>query len=295
MVPLLPLLLQLAGLVFEPAPTPDEQEVIAAEVDAVRRLSVPVSVDGQAPIGFLIDTGAERTVLGNVVAAGLPGPRRAATMVHVAGRTAVEMVAVERLALGRSVYNAIEAPILPRATMGVDGILGTDALQEQRVLFDFRRGRVTLIQPGERPALGDVIVVRGRRASGRLILTSASIDGVTVDVVLDTGAAQTIANPVLADRLRRRGGTTGQLTSITGDTIALRLLNVRRLTIGDLLFADFRIGVADSPAFGALGLGDRPAILLGMDAIGRFDQVLVDFPRRTVAFALAPDAQRVQR
>lgn len=292
---LLPLLLQFGDLTFEPAPTPDEQEVIAAEIDAVRRLTVPVGVEGQAPVGFLIDTGAERTVLGNVVAAGLPGPRRAATLVHIAGRAPVEVVEVERLSLGRSVYRGIEAPVLPRATMGVDGILGTDALQDQRVLFDFKAGRVTLIQPGERPALGEVIVVRGRRRSGRLILTSASIDGVTVDVVLDTGAAQTIANPALADRLRRRGGTAGVLTSITGDTIALRLLAVRRLTIGDLLFQDFRIGVADSPAFAALELEERPAILLGMDAIGQFDQVLVDFPRRTVAFALAPDARRVQR
>ena len=292
---LLPLLLQLADAAFQPAPTPDEQEIITAQVDAVRRLSVPVGVDNQPPIGFLIDTGAERTVLGSVIAAGLPGPRRAATLVHVAGRSNVQVVEVERLSLGRSVYRGIEAPILPRVTMGVDGILGTDALQDQRVLFDFKGGRVTLIQHGEQPALGDVIVVRGRRKSGRLILTSASIDGVDVDVVLDTGAAQTIANPALADRLRRRGGTAGVLTSITGDTIALRLLAVKRLTIGDLLFQDFRIGVTDSPAFDALDLGDRPAILLGMDAIGRFDRVLVDFPRRSVAFALAPGTQRVQR
>lgn len=293
---LFPLLLQLAGVAFEPAPTPDEQEVIDARLDELSRLTVPVSVNGGDPVRFLIDTGAERTVVGNVVAAGLPGPRVAATMIHMAGSTPVELVRVAELAIGAQVYRGLDAPILPRRTMGVDGVLGADALQEQRVLFDFTGGRVTFIQPGERPPPGDTIVVKARRRSGRLILTTARIDGVRVDVVIDTGAHRTIANPAVAERLeRRRRSEPSVLTSITGDTIATRLLPVRRLEIGSLLFEDFVVGVTDSPAFAALDLERHPAILLGMDALGQFASVLVDFPRRTVTFTLPDGAKREER
>ncbi len=290
---LLPFLLQ-AAPVFEPAPTPDQQEVIAAELDALRRLTVPVAVNGGAPSRFLIDTGAERTVVSELIAAGVPGPRRPATLIHMAGVSPVEVVTLDTLALGSSEYRRIEAPILRRRQMGVDGVLGTDALQEQRILFDFAAGEVTVISQGDRAPSVRGIVIRARRRSGRLILTTATIDGVAVDVVVDTGAQRTVGNAALAVRLaRRRGGEVGLLTSITGETIATRRLAVRRLTIGRLAFDDFAIAIIDSPVFARLDLSNRPAILLGMDAIGRFERVLVDFPNRSVRFALADARPRL--
>lgn len=292
---LLPLLLQFATPVFQPVPTPDQQEIIDAELDALNRLTVPVAIEGQPPARFLIDTGAERTVVSDLIAARVSGLRQRATMIHMAGTSPVEVVTLPPLALGASVYRRIEAPILARGKMGVDGVLGTDALQEQRVLFDFVGRRVTIVTPGERPAMEGEVVIRARRQSGRLILTSARIDGLNVDVVIDTGAGRTVANPALGARLSRRHAEAGVLTAITGDTISTRERPVRRLEIGPLLFEEFALAIVDSPAFVALGLADRPAILLGMDAIGQFRRVLVDFPARRVQFELADNARRVQR
>ena len=292
---MLPLLLQLATPVFAPVPTPDQQEVIDAELDQLRRLTVPVAIAGLPPQRFLIDTGAERTVVSDLIAARLPGPRLAATMIHMAGASPVELVTLPPLSFGASTYPRIQAPILARRQMGMDGVLGTDALQDQRVLFDFADGQVTLVTPGEVPQQGDEIVIRARRQSGRLILTSARIDGVGVDVVIDTGAGRTVGNPELARRLSRRRGVAETLTSITGDTVATRRIAVGRLAIGDIGFDDFAIAVVDSPVFAALALADRPAILLGMDAIGQFERVLVDFPKRQVRFLLARGARSVQR
>ena len=285
---LLPLLLQLAPPVFEPAPTPDEQEVVTAQIDALRRLTVAVTVNDAGPYRFLIDTGAERTVVSDIVAARVAGPRTPATLIHMAGRTAVEVVRVRRLALGRSVYPNLDAPILARRTMGMDGVLGADALQEQRILFDFAGGTVTLISPREVASAAEGIVIRARRRSGRLILTTARIGTIDVDVVIDTGAQRSVANPALAAAFnRRRSGTMGELTSITGDTIATRLVAIERLSVGPLEFDDFVISVTDSPAFVGLKLARRPAIMLGMDALGQFARVLIDFPGRRVEFELA--------
>jgi hypothetical protein len=46
------------------------------------------------------------------------------------------------------------------------------------------------------------------------------------------------------------------------------------------------ITFADNYAFAALNLQDRPAILLGMDALNLFDRVLIDFSNRRVGFDL---------
>ena len=292
----LPFLLQVATLDFDPAPTPDRQEVIAAELDALRRLTVSVVVDGRANGRFLIDTGAERTVVSDIIAADLSGPREAARIVHMAGISPVEIVAVETLTVGATVYRRVEAPILSRHQMGMDGVLGSDALQDARVLFDFEAAKVTIISPGDRTPSSRGIVIQARRRSGRLILTTATIDGVAVDVVIDTGAQRTVGNPALADRLgRRRAGEADRITSITGDTIAARIVPVRQLAIGPLSFNDFAIAVVDSPAFQSLDLTEQPAILLGMDAISQFGQVLIDFPNRRVRFVLSKKARRAAR
>jgi len=48
------------------------------------------------------------------------------------------------------------------------------------------------------------------------------------------------------------------------------------------------VGFGDVHLFGKLGLRDRPAILLGMDALRLFQRVSVDFARKEVRF-LRPD------
>ena len=45
-------------------------------------------------------------------------------------------------------------------------------------------------------------------------------------------------------------------------------------------------GPYDSQAFRALGLQDRPALLLGMDSLALFDRIEIDFPNKRVVFDL---------
>src|SRR3546814_8270516 len=86
-----------------------------------------------------------------------------------------------------------------------DGILGTDSLQDQRVLLDFTKNTIAI--GGARELGGGSgydIVVHARKRSGRLIMTNAVIDGVRVDVVVDTGASSTIGNLALRQAMRQR-------------------------------------------------------------------------------------------
>ena len=60
----------------------------------------------------------------------------------------------------------------------------------------------------------------------------------------------------------------------------------RRIRIGGVDIVDLPIAFADVHPFRQLELTDRPALLLGMDALQLFDRVSVDFANRRVRVLL---------
>jgi predicted aspartyl protease len=111
---------------------------VASEPD--RRLTVLVTIHDHGPYRFLIDTGAQATVLSRDLAdlLGLH-ERRSATLVGTASRKVVETALVEAITLGSRSVDVPTAPLVEAAHIGgADGVLGLDALQGQRVLIDFR-------------------------------------------------------------------------------------------------------------------------------------------------------------
>ena len=76
------------------------------------------------------------------------------------------------------------------------------------------------------------------------------------------------------------------MRSVTGDLLVGDFTQIRSITIGGVDMQDLPVTFADNYAFQALNLKNRPAILLGMDALGLFDRVLIDFTNRRVGFDL---------
>ncbi|HVR90334.1 MAG TPA: retroviral-like aspartic protease family protein [Novosphingobium sp.] len=267
-------------------------DIVAARNDQHERMTVPVRIADQ-PFRFLIDTGAQNTVLSTAVAAQLALPMgRKARLIGVAGSQIVDTVEVDQIDLGRRSFYGIIAPLLESGDIGADGIVGLDSLQDQRVLLDFGR---KLMAIGDAKALGGnrgfEIVVTARRRSGQLIMTNARIDGVETDVVIDTGAETSIGNRALQRALsRRRQSEQTTLYSVTGQQIVADLGLARQLVIGDMRLQNVQIAYADAPPFEALDLARRPAILLGMRDLRGFDRVAIDFSTRKVMFDLPPQA-----
>jgi len=81
------------------------------------------------------------------------------------------------------------------------------------------------------------------------------------------------------------------LIGVTGDRVTAEFAVTRRLRLGGLHINDMRIAFADFHLFRYLGLEDRPAILLGMDALRLFDRVSIDFANRRVR--LLPNESRL--
>jgi predicted aspartyl protease len=273
------------------APEAAAVDVLSTRADAHDRMTVPVRIGAKGPFAFLIDTGAERTVLSRDVATRLGlAPSGQALIVGVAGEQQVDLVDVEEINLGRRSFYGLTAPLLDDAHIGADGIVGLDSLQGQRVLLDFDRNRMAI---GDAEMLGGNggfdIVVTARRRSGQLIMTNAIIDGVRTDVVIDTGSDTSIGNRALQKQLaRRHKQQTTQLMSVTGQAITADLGLARELKFGSVTISNTMIAFADAPPFERLDMVKRPALLLGMDQLRLFHRVAIDFAARRIMFDL-PD------
>jgi predicted aspartyl protease len=267
-----------------------EGEIVDLDEDRAKRMTVPVSIEGKGPFSFVIDTGAERTVISRRIAdwLALEGEEPARLM-SIAGTSMVDMVYVPRLTLGEKSYDGLISPVLAARHIGADGMLGLDGLQDQRILFDFIANQIVIEdadQVRNRPKSRE-IVVTAKRQSGQLIFADATISGIEVNVIIDTGAQISIGNMALRKRLLRRAKELGDeslLIAVTGETLGVKFGRAREFRIGRARFASLLVAFADAPPFERLGLSDKPALLMGMDVLRKFDQVAIDFPKRKIHF-----------
>ncbi len=267
-------------------------EILIGTPDRYERMTIPVTVEGQGPFRFMIDTGSQATVVTRGLSDQLQlRPVGTATVVGMASRVAVQLVELNGLEFAARVFDNISAPLLEARHVGADGILGLDSLQDMRVMIDFRDETIA-VDTAKRLGgnSGFEIIVRARRKLGRLIITDAVIDGVRTSVIIDTGAQSSIGNMALHRKLRGRNGEIVESTDVHGKILSGPLNVVRSLRINDMQLKNASITFSDSPAFEALGMADRPTLILGMGNLRMFDRVAIDFESRQVLFDLPSSA-----
>lgn len=290
-----PLLVSAAPPSQLPATAPDQTHDLRMARDANERMTVAVRVRDSGPYQFLVDTGAERTVISRELAErlGLPAGSRT-RMQSVAGPSMVSTVDIAALDIATRRLSVAGAPTLESAHIGADGLLGVDSLAASRVMIDFKRG-VMGVTPSKAPdfvAESGTIVVEARRRHGRLMFTRAVADGANAVVVVDTGSEITIGNPPLRRRLlgKHELGQAVEIETVAGEKIVGELYTVGVLDLDGVLLKRMMIAFTDSPVFAQLDLADRPALLLGMNALRGFDKVSIDFATRRVRFLLPDDS-----
>jgi predicted aspartyl protease len=270
--------------------------------DAVR-LTVPVRLNGHGPFQFIVDTGADGSVIADdlVNAAGLA--RGAPVLVRgVTRSTVTDTAVVSRLLLGSIERRDLVMPALPRQVLEADGYLGLDVIDGHRVTFDFKNKILTVGAPRPRFAIGRMSGheerVAARGASGHLRFVNCLVDGVRATAFIDTGAQVSACNLSLLHALMRRKSTqstreTIDLSGVTGGKIQGAVTSVDKIQLESLALNQCALVVADFEVFKIWGLSRTPALLIGMNLLASFAKVSIDYGREEIGFELG-HSQRPQ-
>ncbi len=277
-----------------PAPTlpasPLPTAALPTSEDLATRMTIQVMVNGQGPFPFVIDTGADRSVISRALANQLKLPAGRPVRLHAtSGVSDVSTVQMDSLRFGDREVTGVQAAVLEGGNLGAMGMLGIDAVRDQQVTMDFRAHRFSVIASGtsgqtEPPG---TIIVYGRRRFGQLVLVDAEADGEKIFVILDTGAQNSVGNAALRrllGQVRDAHAKHDDVISVTGGQTQADLNSIDQINLGGIQLSGVPIAYADLETFRQFGLGDRPAMLLGMDILHLFRQVSVDFMRRQAAF-----------
>ncbi len=265
--------------------------ILPLEEDENLRYTIPVKIDGVGPYNFMIDTGSQATAVTDRVTRGVILPSLGeATVVGMASRQVVNLVELDRFEMADRTLHNISAPVLQRRHVGADGIIGLDALQDFRVLIDFRDETIAVADAQDSASRrGFEIVVRARNRLGQLLITDALIEGVRATVIIDTGAQASMGNLALQKRIRAKRAQEVKTTDVNGASIMGDLSYARSLQFQGLEISNVPITFADTPAFKALGLQDRPVLSLGMQHLRLFDRIAIDFEKKRILFDLPSD------
>jgi predicted aspartyl protease len=271
---------------------------INAATDAASHLMVDVHINGNGPYHFVVDTGADRTIVASELAVELGLLHGEEVMLKGVVRAVLtETVSIRTMTFGSITKRHLMVPTLSRALLDADGYLGLDFLDGHRVTFDFRNHLLQVSEPRARFSANWVreneARIHASGSSGHLQALDCMVDGIPATAFIDTGAEVTAANEPLLAALAKRNPAfreTGniQLIDITGGEILGKVAMVKKIRLTDALtFTDCPLVIADFLVFDVWGLRQRPALLIGMNLLRQFERVSIDYGLQELRFDLA--------
>ncbi len=300
----LPLFLLLAQVEPTSKPVPlgsvevvnDEPRYVApTRLDKIGRIWAPVTVNGQGPFRLVLATGASHSALTPRLAEALgvhADPAKSVMLRGATGSVAVPVVPIESLEIGDLLIEPRQLAVIPDALGGADGVLGMDELANMRIHIEFRRDRITIMRSKNQRAAGRFEIIPVQFLHGRLLVVDASMDGVPVKAIIDTGGETTLGNAALRTALaerRRHAMLEGKLDQVIGSTLDMQVgtrLETPTLRLGTLLVRNPAMTFADFEIFKYWHMTEEPTMLVGMDVLGLLDTLIIDYKRKELQVKL---------
>jgi len=276
-----------------------ETAIGETQIDAGKRVVAPVSINGQGPFRFIVDTGANRSVLSQQLADRLGLSSRSSGPVNsIEGVTIAPFVEVSSVSYRGIGLPSDPLPVLAgRMFAGEQGLLGVDGMQGRRLLIDIEHGCVEITASRNAPRLFGWTTIHGQLRFGDLVVAPGRIHGVRVNIIIDTGSDASLANIALRDAVSAPIADDPQHANIVraytaGLPVALQgAVAVPTLEMGELTVSHVFAYVGDFHVFQLWGLTQEPTLLLGMDVISQVRGVAIDYGRSIVQFKLAQERQ----
>ena len=253
--------------------------------DKIGRVWAPVMINGQGPFRLVLDTGASESAITAPVASGLqltPDLSHAVLLRGVAGSAVVPTVRADSLSVGDLGIAPATLPIVADALGGAQGVLGTAGLSDKRIEIDFRHDRITIARSHGQRAPPEFITLALERSDPGLLMVRGSVDLVRVHAVIDTGAERSIGNEALRRALvsRRAQGTVNQIIDVNTDVQTGEMFASPPIMLGGIEIRGARITYGEVRIFEHWQLAREPTLLIGMDALGLLDALIIDYRRR---------------
>jgi predicted aspartyl protease len=282
---------QLAEIMVQ---TREPRYVSPTRRDQIGRIWAPVIINGRGPFRLVLDTGASSSGVTAMVALALGLPTNESPHVMLRGVTGaadVPTIKVDTLTVGDLAVDSPLLPIVPDALGGAEGVLGSEGLQNKRIFIDFRHDQISItFSRDERSARG-FMTVPFRLVHGQLIVVDCKVGGVDAKAIIDTGGQATIGNVALRDALAGRNiAFHGKRDQIVGATLAVEngeLINTPAIAMGPIQINEYRVTFADVYIFRHWRYTSEPAIMVGMDALGTLDTLIIDYRRKELQVRMA--------
>ena len=273
---------------------PEPRYVSPTRRDQIGRIWAPVMINGHGPFRMVLDTGASHSAVTSLVALalGIPTDQSPPVILHgVTGFASVPTIRVDTLTVGDLSVDFPTLPIVPDALGGAQGILGGEGLVGKRVFIDFRHDKIVITFSRNEKSTRDFVDVPFHSVRQTLVVVSAVIGDVRVKAIIDTGGQTTIANLALRDALSRRSaryrGKPDQIIGATKDIQDGEVLPMPAIEFGSVKILDSGVTFADIYIFKQWKLLNEPAILIGMDALGLLDTLVIDYRRHELQMRMA--------
>jgi Aspartyl protease len=265
---------------------PEPRYVSPTRRDQIGRIWAPVMINGHGPFRLVLDTGASHSAVTSLVALalGIPTDQSPPVILHgVTGSASVPTIRVDTLTVGDLSVDFPTLPIVPDALGGAQGVLGGEGLAGKRVFIDFRHDKIVITFSRNERSTHDFVDVPFHSVRQTLVVVSAVIGDVRVKAIIDTGGQTTIANLALRDALSRRSaryrGKPDQIIGATKDIQDGEIMPMPAIEFGSVKILDTGVTFADIYIFKQWKLLNEPAILIGMDALGLLDTLVIDYRR----------------
>ena len=279
-----------AGL---PSPSEQLEEVIVQTTepryvaptrrDRIGRIWAPVLIDGKGPYRLVLDTGATRSAISARAALSLGNAPVTFTVVTgFTGSATVPTIHVDRMEVGELLLEQEDLPVLSDVFGGAQGVLGIEGLHNKRIYADFQRDRLEItVSHGER-ARRDFTVVPLRVVNG-LLIADIKVGSVRTKAIIDTGAQGTIGNIALLNALMHhapRNAAHEEVIGVTLDVQSGDSIAAPDIDFGNMVVKGAHITFGDMYLFQHWKLTDQPTVTIGMDLLGSFEALVIDYNRR---------------
>jgi predicted aspartyl protease len=267
----------------------------ATRSDSAGRAVALININGQGPFRFIIDTGANRSVLSQALATRLGLAQSGQGVVHsVDGVELAQLVNVESLSFGALQLSRGDTPVLDGPMLdGEHGLLGVDGMAGRLLHVDFSKRCVEIYESGARLPMQGWLSVPARMRFGTMLMVQGEIMGVRVNVLIDTGSNISLANERFRDALRKVAAHSIEYHNDHAFTFGRPIVLAERvwaprLWLGRTVVDSVNAYIGDFHIFDVWGLQDQPTLLIGMDVLARSREMAIDYARAVVHFRKRP-------